>query len=342
MGSANALCTKAQAMYGQRVLPEEYRELCQKQSLSDVVAYLQKHPRYQEIFADVKPHAIHRQQVEELLEKNYFMQCGKLIRYAPKEQQPFYVHEIMFLEITIIIDKVMHLSTSEDMAFTMPVTDYIAKKMSFDIYGLIPINSFDELKQYLRNTKYETIIKDFDFTDAIDFNALEKQLTHLYFDKYIRIIKQRFNGKIQAQLIDVLLTSMELQNITRLYRLKKYFRVTPEELENASFLKYKRMSNRLLEQLIQAKDLKSFMQLLADSRYHMDIQETEMVYIEHDIEAVEGRLAKKSMRFSREGALVYLAYCTLQRTEINNLKHIIEGIRYHKSATSIEEMVIYA
>lgn len=339
--SANALCTKAQAMYGKRVLPDEYAELCRKQSVGEVVTYLKHQGRYQEIFADINAHTIHRQQVEDLLDKNYFIQCGKLIRYAQKEQQPFYIHEIMYLEIVVLIDKIMYLSNKKTDVFSISLTEYITKKTSFDINGLIPINSFDGLKQYLRGTKYEEVISNFDFSGTIDFNLLEKQLMELYYDKYMHIINQRFKGKTQFALKDVLLTTMELQNITRMYRLKQYFDVSPEALDEASKFSYKRMSNRLVEQLKEAKDIRTFMKILSESRYHMRFRDKEFVYMEHDIEEVEGKLAKKHMRFSKEPASVYLAYCTLQKIEVNNLKHIIEGIRYQRDASSIEEMLIY-
>ena len=48
------------------------------------------------------------------------------------------------------------------------------------------------------------------------------------------------------------------------------------------------------------------------------------------------------MRFSSSGPLVYLTYSILQRIEIDNLKHIIEGIRYGRDASSIEDTLIYA
>ena len=38
--SSNALCAKAKAMYGNRLKEESYSELCRKQTLGDMVAYL--------------------------------------------------------------------------------------------------------------------------------------------------------------------------------------------------------------------------------------------------------------------------------------------------------------
>jgi V/A-type H+-transporting ATPase subunit C len=48
------------------------------------------------------------------------------------------------------------------------------------------------------------------------------------------------------------------------------------------------------------------------------------------------------MRFSNSAPLVYMTYCILQRIEIDNLKHIIEGIRYNQPVSKIENTLIYA
>ena len=47
------------------------------------------------------------------------------------------------------------------------------------------------------------------------------------------------------------------------------------------------------------------------------------------------------MRFSTDAALVYMTYEIIFNIEIDNLKHIIEGIRYGEPASSIEKMLIY-
>ena len=39
---------------------------------------------------------------------------------------------------------------------------------------------------------------------------------------------------------------------------------------------------------------------------------------------------KDYMRFSNSAPLVYMTYSILQRIEIDNLKHIVEGIRYNQ------------
>lgn len=53
-------------------------------------------------------------------------------------------------------------------------------------------------------------------------------------------------------------------------------------------------------------------------------------------------ISQKIHAFSNSAPLVYMTYCILQRIEIDNLKHIIEGIRYNQPVSKIENTLIYA
>ena len=94
--------------------------------------------------------------------------------------------------------------------------------------------------------------------------------------------------------------------------------------------------------MIEAADADELMKLLANSRFKVYLGDHDYPYIEYYVEEVKYNVAKRNMRFSSSGPLVYLTYSILQRIEIDNLKHIIEGIRYGRDASSIEDTLIYA
>ena len=80
--------------------------------------------------------------------------------------------------------------------------------------------------------------------------------------------------------------------------------------------------------------------LYTSSKYKLYIGDKDYTYIEYYVEEIKYNIAKRYMRFSSNAPLVYLTYSILQKVEIDNLKHIIEGIRYKRDASSIEEMLI--
>ena len=137
-----------------------------------------------------------------------------------------------------------------------------------------------------------------------------------------------YKGKKQKDLLTMLNTSIELQNITKIYRLKKYFNATPDQIREVLFMESSRIPRSQMEELIAAKDASEFLRMLASSPYKLYVDDHEFVYIEYYTEKIKYHLARRYMRFSTDSALVYMTYKIVYQIEIDNLKHIIEGIRY--------------
>ena len=337
--SSNALCAKAKAMYGYRIGEEGYSDLCRKQTLGEMVTYLKSQTKYNEVLQDINVRNVHRRQLEASLNKEYFERCARLIKYAPKKNRDFYIQEVIGIEVQLIVDKVVSIKEKDQASFSLEIPDYLAGKMSFNIYGLINVDNYKDLVVYLRATRYYKILADFDFTAPIDINALERQLKSLYYNTYIEAIKSNFKGKEQKEFLS---TSIELANITKIYRFKKYFKESNETIRNSLCLEHCRMSKTMLDSLIEARSAEEMLELLANSKYKLYLGDKEYAYIEYYVEEIKYNIAKRYMRFSGDAPLVYLTYSILQKVEIDNLKHIIEGIRYKRDASSIEEMLIFA
>ena len=206
--SSNALCAKAKAMYGYRIGEEGYSDLCRKQSLSEMVTYLKSQTKYSGVLEDINVRNVHRRQVEAALNKEYFERCARLMKYAPKKNQDFYSQEVIGIEVQLIVDKVVSIKEKDQASFSLEIPDYLASKMSFNIYGLINVDNYKDLVTYLRDTRYYKILADFDFTAPIDINALERQMKSLFYSTYVAAIKKNFKGKEQKELLDILSTSI--------------------------------------------------------------------------------------------------------------------------------------
>ena len=174
--SSNALCAKAKAMYGYRIGEQGYSDLCRKQTLGEMVTYLKSQTKYCGVLQDVNVRNVHRRQLEAALSKEYFERCARLMKYAPKKHHDFYNQEVIGIEVQLIVDKVVSIKEKDQASFSLEIPDYLASKMSFNIYGLINVDNYKDLILYLRDTRYYKILADFDFTTPIDINALERQM----------------------------------------------------------------------------------------------------------------------------------------------------------------------
>ena len=74
---ANAVISKARAMYGQMLSPAQYDDLLRKQNVQEISAYLREKTPYRAALEGVQDSTIHRRQLENLLHRTSFTStCG--------------------------------------------------------------------------------------------------------------------------------------------------------------------------------------------------------------------------------------------------------------------------
>ena len=159
---------------------------------------------------------------------------------------------------------------------------------------------------------------------------------------HVETIKKHFKGSVQKDLLNIHYTSIELKNISKIYRYKQYFHESEDSIRSSLFLQYSRLPKDMMNRLISASGPKEVLSLLSTSKYNFYMDDKEFAYIEYYADSIQYNIAKRYMRFSNSAPLVYMTYCILQRIEIDNLKHIIEGIRYNQPVSKIENTLIYA
>ena len=98
------------------------------------------------------------QVLDDCLNQEYYHRCAKLMKYSPKSDEDFYLFDIIGVEINLIMDKLVSLQAKEQYSFNLSIPTYLAKKTSFNIDGLVNIESFKDLLQYLSKTRYYKVL----------------------------------------------------------------------------------------------------------------------------------------------------------------------------------------
>ncbi len=341
--SSNAILAKARSMYSRKLTDQNYEELLKRRSINDLVAYLKSETAYSDILADLKEVNVHRGQLEALLNKEIFLRLDRLMRFASKKELEFYRLGVMELEIQLILTKARLIVSDYYTGYEIEIPDYLNKYASFDLYGLLAINDYDRLLFLLKGTKYYDALLKYkpEEDERFDSNLLELELKHIYYAEYVDVVNKLYKGKKRKDLLTMINTSIELQNITKIYRLKKYFNASPDQIRETLFMEYSRIPKSVMFELIETKDASEFLKKLSESPYKLYVDDQEFVYIEYYTEKIQYHLAKRFMRFSTDSALVYMTYKIVYQVEIDNLKHIIEGLRYGEAPSQIEAMLIY-
>lgn len=341
--SSNAIAAKARAMYSRHITDVQYDELLKKRSVNDVLNYLKSETSYADALEDVKETNIHREELEALLDEESFARTAKLMHYVPKKDIKFYSLGVIRQEIRLILTKVSLLNSESQENYDMDLPAYLAKYASFNIYGLLNIDSYEALCSYLKKTIYYPVMIDHtpDEDEKVDINLLEFDLKRSYYHYFEKTIKSLFKGQKQKDMLTMLYTRVELENICKIYRLKRYFNASTDVIRACLVMEYSRMPAKIMDELIEAKDVKEFLKILSESPYKIYVDEKDFVYIEYYRSKIVYNLAKRYMRFSTDPALVYMTYVIVHEIEVENLKHVIEGLRYGESSDYIKAMLIY-
>ena len=97
--ASNAILSKARAMYGKRLREENYRDLLNCKTVSEVAGYLKNRTSYSGILAGINENEVHRGQLEGKLRQKLFEDYASLCRYELSVGEHFADYLLEWLEI---------------------------------------------------------------------------------------------------------------------------------------------------------------------------------------------------------------------------------------------------
>lgn len=341
--STLAMAAKAKAMYGKHLKSEDYTELLRKRTVQEIAGYLKNETAFKEILAGINEFAIHRGHLEMLVRQTFFLEFLELIRYSQSKNHHFYEYGVLMMEIKQILMTIRLLSETDKTSQIAQLPIFANRLISFDVEALIKVNSFDELLNVLKNTPYYSILKPLKPKSLvdIDYSSYEIELKAYYFKRVNEIIEHEFKGKDKEDIRDMFDTQIELDNITKIYRLKKYYNASPFEIKKVLNPTYKRINKKTLMEWIEQKDAQQFLQAIHDHAYDIPTDIKEFQYIEYQTDVIMFELTKRLMRFSTNPNIILVAYLNLLEIEIENVINIIEGVRYKVENDKIAKLLIY-
>lgn len=346
-----ALVSKAKAMYGKRLKKEDYDELVRKNSVAEVAAYLKNETDYGSSLKDIYENKIHRGELEELIKDNVFQKTLKLLKFSQLTKNEFYRMNLIQREIDIILTVIRSIIPEkfeefeedrfDEIVKAIPI--FLAEHLGFELSDIPNVKSFADVLKILTKTPYHDVLLPYlvDKGEKIDYTAVERDLQSYYYSYVFNVIERSFKGDRKKELLEIYKTQIELSNITKIYRFKKFFKVTDEEIRKSMIDNHSRLSKSYLDELISLPTAEDILKALEESKYHLYIDDKDYVFIEYYASEIRYNLANRFMHFSIDAPLVFTAYVIMLETEVQNLTNIIEGIRYETPKSEIEKMLIY-
>jgi V/A-type H+/Na+-transporting ATPase subunit C len=342
VSSTQALAAKAKAMYGERLVKADYDELLRKRNVQEIAGYLKNDTHYDKILEGINESSIHRGYLEVLIRQRLFLDFVQLVRYGDSTNK-FYQYGILQIEIKQILLTLRFLKETERGGQISQLPLFANKMTSFDLQKLVNVNTYDELLTVLKSTPYHKILLPVKPRpgEELDYTACEIALNAHYHTEVLGHIKKEFSGEAKEQLLEVFNTQIELDNITKIYRLKKYYKSLPEDIIKVLNPTTVKIPRKTLIKWIETKTADEFVDALSTTAYKSSINRKDFVYIEYHMDSIMYNINKHFIRFATDPNVVMIAYMNLLEIETRNIIDIIEGVRYKVETDKISKLLIY-
>ena len=344
--SRNATVARIRAIYGKRLRTEHYKELITKKSVPEVAEYLKRNTRYSGVLASIDTNKIHRGFLEDILRKSNFEMYVRLCKFQKLDEEPFYRFLIEYDEIAEILNAILYLNAGASGSYIADLPTFLLSRASFDLLEIAKIRSFKQLLNVLSRTDYYPILKDVkvDESGKVDFTKCEMKLRTHYLKKLLRTVERDFKGQAREELKHQIEVQVDLINIINAYRMKNAFNAGADEIKKNTLPFYGRISVKKEDKLFEARDIEEFLAILSRTIYGRQLDDisqcTDSIQFERQMRKLRFNIAKRALAFSGNVAVSLYSVTYLFEVELNNIIRIVEGIRYGKSTSYIESLLI--
>ena len=339
--SSNVILSKARAMYGRRLKKQDYLNLMNCQSVTEIARYLKNQTDYAKTLAGVNESEVHRGQLEVQLKQKLFEDAASLCRYELSVGEHFAQYLISRSEIEQILHSLVLLQAGapEEYLFVMPM--YLNKHTHIDLTALSRIRSFDGLLDALSHTAYRRILEPFrPIPDMpMNYTGIENALYSYLYEGVFDTISRYTRGGTTRELRHLFEYYMDLVNYVRIFRMKYHYKEGPDFIRS-SLLPFGTVRKAQLDQLIFSESREDAFALLKTIPSGRRLLSTGYDYPDEAPEIFTLQECLHDIHFSTHPSVVMFAYVFILQFELHDITTIVEGVRYHLPAKQIEKLLI--
>jgi len=324
-----AVNTKIKTMEGEFLKDEDYASLLGMESVQAVARYLKDKTAYSEILANVEVESIHRGMLENLLKQNMVKNIDRIIHYFTGDYKDFIKtlyakYEIE--ELKVIARAVYNGKDAADFKGSA----FIGKYSKLDREKVFEAKYIKDIINALYGSEFYKFL-----IPLVDGNFTENPFRlEMVLDMSYYTILQREWSKLSKRDIGILKHAQgiiaDLLNIQWIYRGKKFYRLSPEELLNYTINIGYRLDFNLLKALCYSQSLEEFESIVKATKYSFMFKEDETtdIYMERRMERYtyfELKALAKDYNFSIISAFEFIIFLEY---EVRDIISVVEAIRY--------------
>lgn len=338
----NALITKIKTLHAHDLQAEDYSELLKKRTIFDVAVYLKKHDAYKDILTNVPEGSLNRSRLEGLIRRQKFNQTIKLVKFLTLKDKSFYSISLIHMEHEVILAMIRSFISSDEYDVVEQIPYYFDRYSKIDFVALTKTDNMAQLIKALEGTRYAKMLKNYGRlkNEELRYYEFESLFESDYYEYAFKQIKANYRGKLEKNLENAFKSRIEMENMIKVYRLKKFYGVEDEDIK-AILIPSTRIIEKKLDEIIAIKDPGDILKAIVASGIGPYADDKDQIYLEYFNDHLRFHIAKKFMYYSSHAPAVFLAYTFFSELEVENLTHIIEGIRYQIDEQEIRQMLVF-
>ncbi len=339
--ASNAILAKARAMYGKRLTDADYKQLMDCRNVSEVASYLKNRTSYKSALTGFDENSAHRGQLEPMLKQNIYYDIFALSRYAKDKTLQFSDFVISEMEIEQIMRclTLLNIGKAEEYVYTIPLS--MSKFAKIDLEALTSVRSYDDILEALSGAKYLPILKKFRPREGekINIALIEAELNNHNYGMIMEAIDNLGNGREREELRNVFSAMFDFRNVSRIIRLKRYFKFDRERIRPL-LIPYGKLSKKTLEELCSASDPKEVFDMARSSYLGKIMSKLQYNETSQMADVLLSTYCIHHLRLSSNPTIVMISYIYLMEIELANIINIIEATRYGLSAEEKNKLLV--
>ncbi|MFP3155431.1 V-type ATPase subunit [Lachnospiraceae bacterium ZAX-1] len=338
-GDYSGLIAKTSAMHGRLLRKEELERLAEVASVNEAISFLSKQVGYEAVYKSHDEIA-HRGQVEAFILNALYADYAKLFRFANQNQREALELVFQRYEIDILKICLKYVFIDEFGVEKEPLNWYFDKHTDFDVQKLIRAHDINEFIMELRGTPYEEELKKLQEGGVVHYGDFASHLDSYYFVTLWKQIKGMQNKKMKQVLQMIYGTQIDWLNIMGIYREKRYYHQSKEDMSAYSIPITYRLKKQELHAMREAGQVDEFLQVLVGSSYFKGDNALLQMEDEISYRNVIDKMYKRACKKFPISIAPILNYLHDKAQEIEGIITAFEGIRYSLDAREIKNLII--
>lgn len=333
-----ALNTKIRVLERELLTDEDYLNLMHLKSVKEGFNYFLENTYYSEFLRNLEMKDL--SSIENAFYNNLLEKYDKITSFLHIDYRKIFKKIFMRYEVEHIKKYLRKLNQNQTVELLYKNFKN-AKYSDLDYKMLSTATSIEDFVEKLKGTDYYDIL-NYHLISKDRLFYMEMSLDIHYFNRLSNEMKKRFGQSKRNTILEVLQKNSDLLNIQWIYRGKKYYDFSAEELLNYVLLTGYYFKYKDLKSLCYAKNIQELINKLKDSKYGFLFSDEENFefLMERNVERYIYQLFKNLEKVSLMNINKSIGYMHKLEYEMRDIFTILESINYGLDIESIKNRLV--